>query len=341
MENKTFRYFTGKRILITGGSGYLATNLARALSDCECTVVRLSRKSHLPPVAGRVKVVDMAGEITKRATWETALDGVDIVYHLAAQTSVYVAEKDAGADFQANVLPMLTMLETCRRQSWRPAVVFSGTVTEAGIPQQLPVDEDHRDHPVTIYDLHKLMAENYLKYYSAREIVSGTTLRLANVYGPGPKSSSSDRAVINLIMRRALAGEALTIYGKGEWIRDYIYVDDVITAFLRAAKHIEQVKDRHFVIGSGERHTIAQAINLVAERVGQKTGKSVPVTHVDPPDHLSPIEARNFVADTRQFRSATGWHVVYSMREGVDLTLRAYLDNGGQKDESPYENKVR
>lgn len=199
--------------------------------------------------------------------------------------------------------------------------MFSGTATEVGIPKSLPVNETQEDYPVTIYDLHKLMAENYLKYYSRQGIVQGTVLRLTNVYGPGPKSSSADRGVINMMMYKALAGEPLTVYGKGDNLRDYVYVKDVVSAFLRATIHMEQLNGKHFVLGSGKGHTIAQAINLVADRVALKTGQRVSVKHIEPPSFQSPIEGRNFIADTRQFTLATGWQAHYPLKDGIDQTL--------------------
>lgn len=317
-------YFVNKRILITGASGYIATSLIDQLKDIECTILRLSRKQHLSPIQGIAEVVDICGDICVREIWNQVLDHIDIIYHFAAQTSVYVANEDPLADWHINVEPMLHLLETCRIRSKQPIVIFAGTVTEVGIPKRLPVDEIHEDHPVTIYDLHKLMAENYLKYYCQQNIVQGTILRLSNVYGPGPKSSSADRAVINLMMHRALAGESLTVYGTGEYLRDYIYVDDVISAFLKAPAYIELLNGKHFVLGSGEGNTISQAFTLVADRVAHKAGKRVPVTYISPPSALSPIESRNFIADTRQFSSATNWQASYSLTEGIDRTLEAF-----------------
>jgi nucleoside-diphosphate-sugar epimerase len=323
VNNQIPSYFAGKKILVTGASGYLATNLIRSLKNIDCTIVRLSRDSKLLPVKGIVKIVDIAGDICDRETWVRVLENVDIVYHFAAQTSVYAADENPLADLEINVLPMLNLLETCRNMGRQPVVIFSGTVTEVGIPKSLPVNETHEDCPITIYDLHKLMAENYLKYYSQKGIVKGTILRLPNIYGPGPKSSSADRGILNMMMRKALEGELLTVYGKGEFLRDYIYVEDVIAAFLNAAIYITQLNGKHFVLGSGEGHTIDQAINLVADRVAFKTGKRVPVKHINPPIVQSSIEERNFVADTQQFCLATGWKAHYSLIDGIDRTLEA------------------
>jgi len=324
VNSQIHSYFAGKKILLTGASGYLATDLTHALKDIACTLVRVSGSNTLLPIDGVAKVFDIKGNIRERDVWEAALEDIDIVYHLAAQTSAYVATENPVEDFKGNVLPMLNLLEVCKKKDKRPIILFAGTVTEVGLPVSLPVDETQQDNPVTIYDLHKLMAENYLKYYSQQEGIRGTTLRLSNVYGPGPKSSSNDRAVLNIMMRKALAGEPLTVYGHGDFLRDYIYIEDVTSAFLRAAISIERLNGKHFVLGSGEGHTIADAFNLVADRVAVKTGKRVPVQHIAPPGVLLSIEHRNFVADTGRFSSAAGWTACYSLHDGIDKTLDTF-----------------
>jgi len=220
---------------------------------------------------------------------------------------------------------MLHMLAVCRLKRSNPIVVFSGTVTEAGLPTTIPVNETHPDHPITIYDLHKLMAEKYLIHYANEGTVRGVTLRLANVYGPGPRSSSVDRGVLNMMVRRAVAGEPITVYGKGNEMRDYIYTEDVANAFLSCVSAIENTNGRYFVIGSGEGHTILEAMSLVAERVALKTGIRAPLIHVEPPQPQSPIEARNFVADCNLFVKSTGWQPRVRLAEGIDRTIEAVL----------------
>jgi len=186
------------------------------------------------------------------------------------------------------------------------------------------VDESHPDHPITVYDLHKQMAEQYLRWYTEQGFVRGVTLRLANVYGPGPLSSRSDRGILNQMVRRALAGEPLTIYGAGDPLRDYIYVKDVARAFIAAARHSAALNGRYFVIGSGQGHTIAEAMRMIAARCGARTGREVPVQHIDPPGALSPIEQRHFVADSHRFCAATGWQAHHTLADGIDLTLEAF-----------------
>jgi UDP-glucose 4-epimerase len=325
-ESELISQYKNKTILITGGNGYLASNIIRVLKDVECTVIRLTRTGRLViPMDGICKIVDIQGDLQTPKIWEEALDGVDIVYHFAAQTSTYVANANPVEDIQANVLPLLQLLETCKNKNWCPIVCFAGSVTVTGIPQQGPVDETHPDFPVTIYDLHKQMAENYLKYYVSQRFVKGVALRLPNIYGPGPKSSSADRGILNAMMRRALKGEHLTVYGTGEELRDYLHVDDAVRAFLLAPVYINKINGEHIVLGTGEGHSIAQTMHLIADRVKQKVGKSVSVAHIEAPTPQSPIEFRNFISDFQKFNKATGWSPSYSLKEGIDWTLDYYL----------------
>lgn len=326
LEQKIRSYYAGKRILITGGGGYLGTNLIGLLSKADCQILRLGRApekfSQLP--RGAAKVENVKGDVRDHGTWKRALPNVDLVFHFAAQTSVPRAEADAGADLENNVLPMVALLEACRQDSLQPSVIFSGTVTEAGIPQRLPINEAHPDKPVTIYDLHKLIAENYLKYYAAQGAVRGVTLRLANVYGPGPKSSSADRGVLNMMIRRAIAGEPLTVYGDGRNLRDYSYVEDVALAFITAAMNIERINGEHFIIGTGCGHTISEAAGLVSDRVALKTKVKAEVLRIDPPQPQPAINDRNFVADATRFTEATGWKPRWSFTEGIDRTIEEF-----------------
>ncbi|MBI2060501.1 MAG: NAD-dependent epimerase/dehydratase family protein [Nitrospirae bacterium] len=325
----TSAFFTGKRILITGGRGYIATRLLRQLRQVECRILRLARRDGEPPEtaspSGAATVVDLPGDVREPSIWMKALEDVEIIFHLAAQTSTYVANENPEADHEANVAPMLRLLESCRRSRLAPVIIFSGTVTAVGIPQTLPVDETHADHPITVYDLHKLMAESYLKYYSEQGIARGVILRLSNVYGPGPRSSKPDRGILNSMVRRALQGEALTVYGEGNLLRDYVFVDDVAQALLRAAQNADTLAGRHFIVSSGTGHTLTQAADCVAARVAAKTGRTVPVRHVPPPHLQSPIEARNFVGNPKRFSDATGWAPVTSLPNGIDHTIEAAL----------------
>lgn len=315
----------GKTFLITGGAGYLASGLVDLIENFDCRVIRMHSKNSRPmPLTGTAQLVDLEGDVRNAAVWEHTLAEVDYIFHFAAQTSTYEANSDPRTDQASNVIPILHLLEACRRQKRQPVILYASTVTVAGIPENLPVNENHPDHPLTIYDLHKLMAEQYIRWYIEQGLARGIILRLSNVYGPGPRSSRPDRGILNQMIRRALAGEALTVYGEGNQVRDYLFVEDAARAFLAAALHSEVLNGQHFVIGSGQGHTIANAITLIADRTKAKTGILVPVQHVDPPQDQSPIEMRDFIADSSRFSRVTGWRPYCSLVKGIDLTLEAF-----------------
>jgi UDP-glucose 4-epimerase len=322
---KMTEFYRRKRLLLTGSTGYLATNLVASLAETDCHIIRLSRPgASFAPVNGRAFIEDVTGNVTDLAVWERVLNGVHVVFHFAADTG-YAGNQNPLADLSVNVTPMIHLLETCRRTGRRPIVLFSGTATQTGLPTRLPVDETHPDKPTTIYDLHKQSIEEYLKYYARQGVVRGASLRLANVYGPGPKSSNAERGLLNIMTRKALSCEPLTVYGDGHHLRDFVYATDVIEAFLLAGANIDQLNAKHFVVGSGRGETISGAAHLVAERVSRMTGIRAPVINVDPPRPPLSIETRDFIADPRRFMQATGWRARISLELGIDRTINYYM----------------
>lgn len=318
------------RFLITGGAGYLGSSLARQIAARGDHARRLFRGDKQPEPLANELIEDFSGDITSRGDLERALVDVDVVLHLAAQTSIYVADQDPMADQEVNVRPMLGLLEACRARGGCPTVILASTATLAGISPRLPVGPDAVDEPATTYELHKQLAEQYLKHYVRRGAVRGCALRLANVFGPGPKSSRPDRGILNGMVRRALAGETLKIFGTGEFLRDYIYVDEAARAFLCAADHADAVNGRHFFLASGVGHTLAEAIHLVARLVGERTGKTVAVEHVPAPATLAPIENRSFVADVAPLWQAAYFRAAISLEQGLRQTIDYFLGAEGR-----------
>jgi nucleoside-diphosphate-sugar epimerase len=307
---------------VTGAAGFIGSRVVDRLASDTGRVIRVARAA-LPPIENATAdVIDVIGDVTDRATWDEVADA-DVVFHFAAETGESSAADDADASFHANVTPIRLLLDVCVERRRRPIVVFAGTATEAGIPARLPVDEDQPDDPITAYDRHKLMAENDLKAASAEGAICGATLRLSNVYGPGAPGKRRDRDVLNRMIRAALGGEPLTVYGSGEYLRDYVFVEDVVDAFLEAADHAANINGRHFIIGSGRGISIRGAFELIAARVETLTGRRVPVRTMEPPAALSEIQKRNFVADPTRFSRATGWRASWSLSDGIDRTIEA------------------
>jgi len=309
--------------VVTGAGGFLGGRLVNRLAAGDCRIVRVSR-SALPPLgASPATVTDVCGDVSGRMVWDAVADA-DVIVHFAAQTSVAAAARDPDWDFRSNVLPMRHLLAACGARGRRPLVLFAGTVTQAGLPSHLPVDEDAADVPITVYDRHKLIAEDDLKAAVLQGIVRGASLRLANVYGPGAHGRSADRDVLNRMIRRAVDGQPLTLYGSGDHLRDYVFVEDVVEAFVRAAANAERINGRHFVVASGRGISVRDAFALIAARAERLTGRPVPVTAIEPPAPLSAIEQRHFVGDPARFTAATGWRPSCDLAEGIDRTIESF-----------------
>jgi nucleoside-diphosphate-sugar epimerase len=322
-EAITLASYKGKTVLVTGGAGFIGSRLVNALSQVSCRVVLLLRPGRTWESLGETEseIVTLSGDILDKQTWIKALASTDYVFHFAAQTSAYVANADPQADLDANVTPLVRMLDACRADGVKPTIMFAGTATQAGLQNETQVNETAQDLPVTAYDINKLAGEKHLQRYTGETGVPTVTLRLANVYGPGTNVGSGDRGFLNLMVKNALNKAPLTVYGDGHNIRDYIFIDDVVSAFLAAGHSASGVSGNYYVIGSGQGTSIVDAVNLVSDRAETRLGSRPEVKHIPAPEGLSPIEDRDFVADSRLFSSTTGWAPKVSLEHGIDRTI--------------------
>ncbi len=326
------KYYKGKTILVTGSSGFIASSVIGVLSQVACNLICCTRRSGKSEVRGSpmASITTRRIDIRSSSVWDETLEGVDIVFHFAAQTSSKFANQNPCEDVDINLLPIARFVETCQKKGIRPDIVFPGTVTQVGLTQTYPVDERIQDTPITVYDINKLAAENYLHYYGNQMGGRATTLRLANVYGPGPRSVSPDRGVLNMMVVRALSGGVLTVYGEGNYVRDYVFVDDVVSAFLMAGASFPVTNGKYYVLGSGVGHTIKQMAETVRNLAARITGKHAEIKHVPMPSGLSQIELRHFVADSSRFRSDTGWAPRVTLEEGIKRTIESFLRKDNQ-----------
>lgn len=304
-------------ILITGASGLIGTALTQKLLGTH-TVICQSRSAQ-PPSPGMTWVKhDLADD-----SWEDlALPDLDVVYHLAGQTSVYEAQRDPIADISSNVLGFLRLMEYLRARRHPTFVVLAGTATEVGLTDELPIHENMPDKPITFYDISKFSAELYLRQYVREGWVRGCTLRLSNVFGRSRSGQRSDRGIIDKVFSRAVSGQNISIFGSGEQLRDYIFIDDVVSAFALAPIYADRTSGRTFVIGTGKGTTLKAAFMQVVAMAASITGNRVGLEHVPLPAELSNIERRNAVIDASAYTKATGWSAKYNFDEGLAAAYR-------------------
>lgn len=318
-------FFNNKNIAVIGASGYIGSKLVLELSKFECQINRITRniKSLIPYYDSKAVIIDHEVDYNN-VNWNIILNNIDIVYYLSSQTSTYVAEQDLIKDYNSSVKPIVEMLKQCENIENDITVIFASAVTICGLVESLPVNENYIDNPVTIYDTHKLLIENYLKFYSNKKSIKSASLRLSNVYGPGVQSSSNDRGILNKMALHAMHGKDLSVYGSGSYIRDYIHIDDVVNAFLKAAEHIDKINGNHYIISSGEGNTLKEAFELITQKVYDIMQIETKVYSVDAPETLSLIEYRNFIGNNNKFADSTGWRCNIKFQEGIESTIRYF-----------------
>jgi nucleoside-diphosphate-sugar epimerase len=309
-------------ILITGATGLIGTAITEKLIGKGHKIIGLSRS--IKDDTDFIKWI-------QHDLYEDPISSlnlpkkIDVVYHLAGQTSAYVAKDDPIADLNINAIGFMNLLEYFKSVQECPFVALAGTATVVGLVDVLPINEQTRDNPITFYDLSKLTAEIYLKQYIREGWVKGCTLRLANVFGRSQKGQKQDRGIIDKIFRRALAKDDITIFGDGECIRDYIFIDDVASAFIRSAEYSDATNGLTFYIGSGEGLSLKKAFQKVIALAEKVSGTQVNCEHVEPPEDLSDIEFRNAVIDSSLFTNATGWKPGYNFESGLKAAYQSYL----------------
>lgn len=324
--------YRGKRVLITG-TGYIAAAIVRLLGQVECEIAVLRRPSavSLPKRVGRAMLIDLPHGYWDRDAWTSAITGASAVIHLAAQTGARQAEADRLADYTASVAPLALLLDVCRDTGQRPVVVFASSVTVLGSPDRLPADETAPPRPFGVYEIHKLLGELYLADAVAKQQVRGTALRIPNVYGPGPTLSSGERGVLGRVVRNALQTGQISIYGDGKMLRDYIYVDDVASAFLSAMPHIDAIRLPAYVLAGDKPLSLAEAFGKTAARIEHLTGRAIAVTHVPPPAGLQAVDFRSYFGSAQALREATGWRPAVDFDEGLRRTVMAIQNESESK----------
>lgn len=321
--NRCEHFYKDKIVVITGAGGYIGGQLVSALQKLQANIIRISSQD-LPTFD---KVTSLKRDIKSGDFWSEIVAKADIIFHLAGNTSVYSAIDNPLESLTSSVVPIIELCNAAKVRKRQIKVVFASTVTVYGLKDaiEFPISEMSLVNPVSLYDLHKLFAEEQLLFASKKGVLDGVCLRLANVYGPSINTAlSSDRGVLNKVTKFALEGKNLQLFGGGNFIRDYIYIDDVIDAFLLAGL-TEEMKDRSYIVASGIGITVEKAFQMVVKKVEAKTGQKVNIKNVPFPDGADPTEMRNFIGNISSIMNACGWKPEVTLDEGINKLIGSLL----------------
>lgn len=315
------RPYAARRVLITGGSGFLGLNLVAALRGKALELRTLSRGPLPDPktVAGLTEgVKHFQGDLRDRALVEAAMEGVDVVFNLAAHSGSATSNLEPFEDLDINLRAQLTLLEVCRNLQPRPTVVFSSSRLVYRPTDQLPVSEKALTGPLSIYGIHKLAAEHYHLLYRALYGMKTAILRITNPYGRYQRLGENRYGIINWFIHRAVTGQTLEVFGDGRQVRDYVSAEDVVHALLLAGAD-PNADGQVFNVGSGSGLSIRDAAQAIVEAAG--SGR---IEHVPWPREAASVETGDFVADIRRIRGLLGWSPTTTPREGLAKVVREY-----------------
>jgi nucleoside-diphosphate-sugar epimerase len=303
--------------LVTGASGQIGIPLVEELSAMDWQVLAVSRQNSFSGLKGVTHLPH---------NWETPIDfdlpEVDVVFHLASQTSSYVARSDVMADVRSNLLGTVSLLESVANTKSKPVFIFSGSMTEYGMAEKGFIDETTPLDPQTFYDSAKIATQIYAEQF-AREgwLSKSITLRLPNVYGNTSSLQNHDRGFLDRSVWRALSGEPLTYFGSGEYRRDFLHIEDVVEALIAAFIHSESLNHAAFNVGTGIGTSIRDALTLVASKSENLTGKPVRIEQSEFPEKSYRIERRDSIVDANLFRTLSGWQPKITFEDGIGTSV--------------------
>ncbi|MEP7270989.1 MAG: NAD-dependent epimerase/dehydratase family protein [Acidobacteriota bacterium] len=317
--------YRGRSVLITGGAGFIGSNLARRLTepgDVKVTIV----DALIPDQGGNL--FNLAG-IEDRVTCHIAelgdedainhlVGGVDYVFNLAGSTSHIDSMRNPRRDLELNCAAQLTLLEACRQFNPGVKIVFSSTRQVYGKPLYLPVDEQHRVAPPDINGIHELAAENYHLLYYRLYGLRAVCLRLTNVFGPRQLMHHNRQSFIAWFIRQAMDGGAIELFGEGRQLRDLTYVDDVVDALLLAGAS-EQADGDIFNLGGDEPISLAELADELIALTGCGSARSTPF-----PVERQLIDIGNFYASYSKIERMLGWRPRTPLRAGLSRTIEYY-----------------
>jgi UDP-glucose 4-epimerase len=317
-------FYRGRRVMITGGLGFIGSNLAHRLACLDADILLVD--SLIPDYGGNLfNVAGLEGrvrinvaDVRQASTMNYLVQDREVIFNLAGQVSHIDSMRDPHTDLEINCRSQLTMLEACRHHDPGAKVVYASTRQIYGRPEFLPVTEQHLVRPRDVNGINKAAGEYYHLVYNDVFGIHACALRLTNVYGPRQLIRHNRQGFIAWFIRLALEDREIQIFGDGSQIRDFVYVDDAVDAFLRAGA-TDTMDGQALNVGGAEHISHHDLVRLLIEIAGSGRYR-----FVDWPAEKKAIDIGSFYADSTRFSHTVGWTPQVSLREGLERTLAYY-----------------
>jgi len=316
-------FWRGRRVLVTGGVGFIGSNLAIRLVELGADVLLLDSMiptygaslRNVEPVRHRLRI--NFSDVRDAHSLPFLVADQEVIFSLAGQVSHIESMQDPHTDLEINCRSQLSLLECCRVANPGVKLVFASTRQIYGRPRYLPVDEDHPLDPVDVNGINKLAAERYYTLYHRVYGLATVSLRLTNTYGPRMDLQSDRKGFVGVFVRKALRGETIRVYGTGTQRRDFNYVDDVVDALLLAAE-TPRTHGGVFNLGHPDAKSLLEFVAILHE-LAEFDHEVVPF-----PAEAWRIDIGDYFGDFERFRQVTGWRPSVDLREGLARTLEHF-----------------
>ena len=312
------------KILVTGGLGFIGSNLALRLARAGARVTVVdsavagcgANRHNIAAAEGDLRVI--VADIADAASFAAEIRGCSVIFNLAGEVSHIHSMRDPCRDAALNSTAQLRFLEECGRQAPGVRVFYAGTRQIYGVPKYLPVDESHPVQPVDFNGIHKYAATAYHLLWSSMGRIDGRVLCLTNVYGPRMALHLTCQGFLGNFLRRALLRQPLEVFGNGRQLRDPVYVDDAVDAFLLAGAS-QDPQSRHWNVGGPGTLPVAQIASII----------SAAACLADPvfrpfPEEQKGIDIGSYSSDSTRIRTELGWQPAIAFEQGVHQTLEYF-----------------
>jgi len=309
-----------KNVLITGGLGFIGSHLAKKCVENNYRTHILSRSydkiKNIDTIRGRIDIT--LKDIRKIN--EQEVSGKDYIFHLAGTVDNYaIKEGEPYKDIEINCNGTIALLEACKNFNPKAKIIFGSTFFVNGNVDKLPVDANSPCNPLGLYPATRLAAEHFCHIYHNVFDLNVLIARFTNVFGPFEQGENKRKAGFNFMINQAVKGEELQLYSNGDFVRDYIYVDDVVDACMTLAEKGET--NKVYYVGRGEYIKFRKLIDIIEEQI---PGTKVKV--IEPPGFHKNVGIVDFVCDNSDLKSL-GWTPKVSLEEGIRRTIEYYRKN--------------
>jgi UDP-glucose 4-epimerase len=324
---KDLSVLKGKNVLVTGGLGFIGSNLSIRLVELGARVTIVDNM--MPRLGGNLynirEVADRVhinfSDVRDSHSMDYLVKGQEYIFHLAGQVNHVDSIRNPIQDLDINCRGTLVLLESCRKHNRQARIIFAGTRGEYGSSVTLPVAEDHPTNPKGIYAVTNLTAEKMVLVYHDVHKIPGACLRITNTYGPRHQMAHDEYGVLNWFVRKAIDDEEIPVFGDGRILRDFLFVDDLVECFLEVAV-CERAYGEVFNVGTGIPVSFFDLAREIVRLAG--TGK---VSFTEFTKERKEVEPGDYYTDISKIKGVVGWSPQTGLEEGLRKTIAFYREH--------------